>query len=106
MSVSRSLETLSQCSLMTPWRRTTEMSWRSTEASLGVSFEMFLRRRCNGQKDVATTSSRRPLAKWCTYRVKNQTGTINNTVGAIVQIFVLNLVKWNILSIDIAIKKS
>ena len=37
---------------------------RSTETSLRVSFETYLRRRLGGQKDVATTLSRRPRAEW------------------------------------------
>ena len=47
------------------WRHTTETSWwRSTEMSLGVSFEMYLPRRWDVQRDVVTTSPRRLVAGW------------------------------------------
>ena len=49
----------------TSWRRTTEKSWRrSTETSLGVSFERYLRRHWDVQRDVVTTSLRRLVAGW------------------------------------------
>ena len=38
-----------------PWRR-------STETSLGVSFETYLRRRCQVKRDVVTMSPRRLVA--------------------------------------------
>ena len=41
------------------------MSWRSsTETSLGVSFETYLRRHWDVQRDVVTTSPRRLVAGW------------------------------------------
>ena len=57
------LETLSRRSLMVSWRRITETSRRrSNETLLGVSFGTCLRRCWDGLKEVATTSSRRPLS--------------------------------------------
>ena len=52
-------------SFETSWRRTTETSWRrSTEMSLGVSFDTYLRRPWDVQRDVVTTSLRRLVARW------------------------------------------
>ena len=46
-------------------RRTTETSWRcSTETTLGVSFETYLRRHWDLQRDILTTSPRRLVAGW------------------------------------------
>lgn len=64
-SLSRTLGTLSRRSLMVSWRHATETSRRHyTETSLGFSFVKYLRRRWDGPKYVATTSSRSPLAGW------------------------------------------
>ena len=53
----RPLETFSQGSNMTLCRRTTETSWQYfTETSLGVSFETYLRRCWDVQRDVIATS--------------------------------------------------
>ena len=61
----RPLETSSQHTSKTSWRRTTETSWRrSTETSFGVSFETYLRRRWDVQKDIVTTLPRRLVAGW------------------------------------------
>ena len=61
----RPIETSPRHSNKTSWRRTTEMSWwRSTEMSLGVSFETYLRRLWDVQRDVVTTSSRRLVSVW------------------------------------------
>ena len=47
------------------WRRTTETPWRrSTQTSLDVSFETYLRRHWNVQREVASTSLRRLVAGW------------------------------------------
>ena len=63
--LSRSLETSSRCSNKTSRRRTTETSWRrSMEASLGVSFETYLRHYWDEKRDVFTTSLRRFVARW------------------------------------------
>ena len=51
----RSLETLSRRSNKILWRRTT------------VSFETYLRRRWDVQRDVVTTSLRRLVAGWDTF---------------------------------------
>ena len=59
-SLLRRFETSLRRSNKTSWRRTTETSWRrSIETSLGVSFERYLRRCWDVQKDVTTTSPRR-----------------------------------------------
>ena len=50
-------ETSVQRSCVTLWRRI-------TETLLDVSFETYLRRCWDGQKDVAKTSKRRPHAGW------------------------------------------
>ena len=56
-SLLRPLETLSRCSNKMSWRRITEKSWwRSTEMSLSVSFQTYLRRHLDVQRDVVTTS--------------------------------------------------
>ena len=61
----RPLETSSRGSNKMSWRQTTETSWRcSTETSLGVSFEKYLRRRWDVQRNIFTTSSRRLIAGW------------------------------------------
>ena len=61
----RPLETSSRCSNKMSWRRTAEMSWqRSTNTSLGVSFETYLRRCWDVQRDVVTMSLRRHVAGW------------------------------------------
>ena len=67
-SLLRPLKTSSQRSNKMPWRRTTEKSWqRSTETSLGVLFEMYLRRCWDVQRDVDTTLLRRLVARWEKY---------------------------------------
>ena len=49
----------------TLWGRTTETSWRpSTEKSLGVSFETYVRRQWDIQRDVVTASPRHLVAGW------------------------------------------
>ena len=61
----RPLETSSRRTKKMSWRRTTETSqWRSIETSLGVSFETYLRRHWDVQRDVVTTSPRRLVAGW------------------------------------------
>ena len=46
-----------------PWRRSNETSWRrSIETLLGVSFEMYLRRRWDVETDVVMTSPQRFVA--------------------------------------------
>ena len=58
-------ETSSQHTNNTSGRRTTEMSWRrTTETSLGVSFESYLWRQWDVQRDVVTMSLRRLVAGW------------------------------------------
>ena len=60
----RSLETSSRHTNKM-WRRTTDTSSRrSTETSLGVSFETYLRRRWDVERDVVPTSPRRLVAGW------------------------------------------
>ena len=64
----RPLETLSRRSNKMSWRRTTETSWRrSTETSQGVSFETYLQRRWDLQRDVVTTSLRHLVAGWVSW---------------------------------------
>ena len=69
----RTNETLLLCPLETSsrhpnemsWIRTTETSWRSSiEKSLGVSFETYLHRRWDVQRDVVTTLPGRLFAGW------------------------------------------
>ena len=56
----RFFETSSWHCKLTQWRRTPETFWRrSTETSLGVSFETYLWRRWDVQRDVTMTSPRR-----------------------------------------------
>ena len=58
-------ETSSRHINKTSWRRTTETSWqRSSKTSLGVSFETYVQRRWDVQRDVVTTSPRRLVAGW------------------------------------------
>ena len=46
-------------------RRSNQMSWsRTTETSLGVSFETYLRRRWDVQRDVVMISLQRLVAGW------------------------------------------
>ena len=64
-SLLRPLETSSRRSNKMSRRRTTETSWwRSIETSLGVSFETYLRRRWDVQRDVVTTLRRCLVAGW------------------------------------------
>ena len=60
------LETSPRCTNKISWRRNTETSWwRSTKTSLlWVSFETYLRRHWNVQRDVVTTSLPRLVAWW------------------------------------------
>ena len=63
----RTDETSSLRPLETWSRHTNKMSWRrTTETSLGVSFETYLRRCWDVQRDVVTTSPRRLIAGWDT----------------------------------------
>ena len=63
-----SLETLSWHTNKTSWRRTTETYWwRSTEMPFGVSFETYLRRRWDVQRDVVTTSPWRLVTGWVAF---------------------------------------
>ena len=63
--VGRTDGTSSLSFLETLWRSTTDTSWpRSTETSLGISFEMYLRRLWDVQRDLATTSPQRLVARW------------------------------------------
>ena len=65
------LKTSSQDPSKTLWRRTTDTTcWRFTEASVGVSFEAYLRRRWDVQRDVAKTSPRRHVAGGITQMLK------------------------------------
>ena len=49
----------------TLWGRTTETTWRpSTEKSLGVSFEIYVRRQWDIQRDAVTASPRNLVAGW------------------------------------------
>ena len=64
-SLLRPHETSSRHANKTSWRRTTETSWRRfTETSLGVSFETYLWRHWDVQRDIVTTSPRRLAAGW------------------------------------------
>ena len=61
----RPLDTLSQHASKTSWRRTTEMFWQClTETSLGVSFETYLWRCWDVQKDLVTMSPQRLVVSW------------------------------------------
>ena len=61
----RRLDTLSQHASKTSWRCTTETSWQHlTETSLGVSFETYLWRCWDVQKDLVMTSPQRLVASW------------------------------------------
>ena len=64
-SLLRPLKTSSRRFNKMLWRRTTETSSRlSTETSLGVSFETYLRRHWDVQRDVLTTSPWRLVPGW------------------------------------------
>ena len=66
-------KTSSQHTNKTSWIRITEISWRrSTETLLGISFETYLRRHWDKQRDVVTTSPRRLIAKWVLPKIKIQ----------------------------------
>ena len=61
----RPLETLSRYSNKTSWTCTTETPWRcSTDTSSGVTFETYLRRCWDVQRDVVTTSPQHRVAGW------------------------------------------
>ena len=64
-SLLRPLETSPRRSSKMSWTRITETSWRrSIEKSLSVSFETYLRRRWDLQRDVVTMSPRCLVAGW------------------------------------------
>ena len=64
-SLLRPLDTSSRRLNKMSWRPTTETSWRrSIETLLGVSFETYMRRCWDVQRDVVTTSPQRLVAGW------------------------------------------
>ena len=59
------LETSFLRSNKTLWGRTTVTSWQySTETLMGVSFETYVRRQLDIQRDVVTASPRHLVAGW------------------------------------------